>query len=151
MNVSEPTDYWIWTIQMARWRLPRELGIPLMDITAKSGIQAFAPTWENLNAYKRGEMSEFEYSRRYFDKVIPTLSTHPQEWAKLEHSKNLTLACYCQAGRYCHRHLFAVLATTYLQSKGHRVLFMGEMVEHPNHTRFMVRQPHDSPYHSHDG
>lgn len=121
----------IWTVQMSQWRLARDNDIQFMDITVKSGNQIFAPTWENLRAYKDGLMSKQEYSKLYYDKVLSTVSTHAGEWQKLLSNKRLALACYCRAGEYCHRHLFAVLAVTYMQSVGRTVEFMGELLPSP--------------------
>lgn len=125
-------EYWIFTIQVPMWRLARDLNIPVIDITAKSGIKAFAPHWEDLMAYRRGEMDNREYSLRYYEKVIPTLRMAPKEWEVLTKHKTFALACYCAPGSFCHRHLFAMLGVTYLQTLGHSVEFQGELVPHPN-------------------
>lgn len=133
-------DYWIFTVQMGMWRYPRDLRIPLIDITAKSGIQAFAPHWDDLMTYKRGGMSNQEYSHRYYDKVIPTLRTHPEEWKKIKEHKTFALACYCKPGNFCHRYLFGMLAVNYLQSLGETVEFQGELIPHPNNKHFYSRE-----------
>lgn len=101
-----------------------------MDITVKSGIQEFAPSWENLRLYKAGQMHHTEYSKAYYAKVIPTLKTHPEQWANLLEYKNIAFACYCKAGDYCHRHLFSALYVTFVQSLGMSVRFAGELTPH---------------------
>mgnify|MGYP000048738757 CR=1 FL=1 len=132
-------DFWIFTLQIPMWRYARAMNIPVIDITAKSGIKAFAPHWDDLNAYRRGEMDNHEYSQRYYEKVIPTLRTNPQEWEILTKNRTYALACYCRPGNFCHRHLFAMLSVTYLQSLGHSVEFQGELVPHPNNLHFFSR------------
>lgn len=132
-------DFWIFTIQISMWRYARDLNIPLVDITAKSGIKTFAPHWDDLMAYKRGEMDNEEYSRRYYEKVIPTLRTKPQDWEILSKNKTYALACYCRPGDFCHRHLFAMLSVTYLQTQGHVVEFKGELYPHPNNRHLYRR------------
>jgi len=126
-----PTNYWLWTIQMSQWRYARDMNIPLIDITVKSGIKTFAPTWDNLNAYRAGTMSKHEYALAYYDKVINSFTTHAEDWKILERSPNAAFACYCKPGDFCHRHLFAPLAAMYLQSLGCSVLFQGELIPHP--------------------
>lgn len=121
------------------WRYARYLNIPVVDITAKSGIQAFAPHWHDLMAYKRGEMGNEEYSRRYYDKVIPTLRNSPEEWEILTKNHTYALACYCRPGDFCHRHLFGMLTVTYLQQLGHTVQFQGELVPHVNNLHQFTR------------
>ncbi|MGL5466586.1 MAG: DUF488 family protein, N3 subclade [Shewanella sp.] len=118
----------IWTIQMSQWRLARDNDIQFMDITVKSGNQVFAPTWDNLRAYQDGRMTKEEYSSLYYNKVIASIKTHPQEWGQLLNHKKIALACYCRAGDFCHRHLFSVLAVSYIQSKRQKVEFMGELL-----------------------
>jgi uncharacterized protein YeaO (DUF488 family) len=125
--MSQDKDYHIWTIQIGAWRLARDNGIALIDVTVKSGINSFAPTWENLRAYKAGLMSKEEYTRQYYDKVISSSDYNLDEWRKLADNRLMALACYCKAGDYCHRHLFAPLVITYLQSLGKRVIFHGEL------------------------
>lgn len=133
-------DYWIFTIQMSRWRYARDLNIPIIDITAKSGIETFAPAWDNLKLYKQGQMSDWEYSLRYYSKVIPTTDSKSSDWSLLKKNKTFALACYCKPGEFCHRHLFSVLAATYLQSLGNRVVQMGELVPHPDNLHYYFKQ-----------
>jgi hypothetical protein len=133
-------DYWVFTIQISRWRYARDLNIPMIDITAKSGIQTFAPNWEDLMAYKRGEVDNHEYSIRYLKKVLPTVQTHPDDWEILRRHKTFALACYCKSGEFCHRHIFSALVVTYLQSLGEQVQFKGEMIPHPDNLQYYYRQ-----------
>lgn len=131
-------SYAIWTIQIGRWRYARDMNIPLVDITVKSGIQAFAPTWENLSAYRAGTMDKREYAQRYYEKVLEGFKTDQREWAALEVRRNMAFACYCKSGDFCHRHLFAPLYIAYLQSLGRRVQFMGEMEPSIQNRHFYV-------------
>jgi uncharacterized protein YeaO (DUF488 family) len=118
----------IWTVQISNWRLVREKDISLLDITVKSGVQAFAPSWDNLRAYKAGLMSQSEYTSRYYDKIINSAEQNISAWQNLTEKRSMALACYCRAGEYCHRHIFAPLAIAYLQDLGHQVVFHGELL-----------------------
>ena len=138
-------DYWIWTTQIGRWRHARDLGIPLIDITVKSGIQAFAPTWDNLNAYRAGTMDKREYAQRYYEKVLENFRHNQGEWQALESNRNMAFACYCKTGDFCHRHLFAPLYIAYLQSLGKHVLFMGELMPHPDNQVLYDRPVEPAP------
>jgi uncharacterized protein YeaO (DUF488 family) len=126
--VIEYKDYWIWTIQMARWRYAKFLEIPFFDITVKSGNKLFAPSWDFLQDYRAGKITEAEYTVQYLAKVEPSIKTHPQEWAKFEGEHNIALACYCKPEDFCHRHIFAGLLTNYLRSKNHIVELKGELL-----------------------
>lgn len=118
----------IWTMQISNWRMAREHQIAMLDITVKSGIQAFAPSWENLRAYKDGQLSQSEYTMRYYQKVLENSGRCKSDWDDLTKNRSVALACYCRVGEYCHRHLFAPLAIAHLQSLGHRVVFRGELM-----------------------
>lgn len=94
----------IWTIQMAKWRnLPKD--IELIDITAKSGNQAFAPDFHAVMKYKRGDLYEDQYTTLYRRKMACSYRTKTDEWRTLMGKGRIALACYCQAGVFCHRHL----------------------------------------------
>lgn len=102
------------TVQLAKWRLVRELGIHLLDITAKSGNPAFAPRYADLMAYKHHEMTWEEYEARYRLKMRESQRDAPQEWFKLlELPQQVALACYCPVGQKCHRFIFRDILTDY--------------------------------------
>ena len=42
-----------WTLQMGKWRLAKSRNIEVIDITAKSGIAAFAPDFALVMQYKQ--------------------------------------------------------------------------------------------------
>lgn len=125
---QDDDTHWLWTVQLARHRLVKTLGIRLFDITVKSGIQAFSPTWDMLRAYKSGNMSETEYERLYIQKVKDTLETSPELWQEFKKEKNIAIGCYCTPGVFCHRLIFTNLLTQYLCSQGREVVNKGEII-----------------------
>lgn len=91
---------------MAQWRsLPKD--IELIDITAKSGIQAFAPDFHAVMKYKRGDLYEDQYTKLYRRKMSASYRTNREEWQKLMAKGKIALACYCKDDAFCHRHLLA--------------------------------------------
>lgn len=92
-----------------------------------SGVKAFAPDFAAVMAYKRGEMSEEEYTARYLEKMGHSRVENKRAWDYLETYPRLAAACYCKAGVFCHRHLFVQLAKTHLESYGLEVELMGEL------------------------
>lgn len=48
--------YKLYTIQLAKWRLAKGRNIFLINITAKSGVTAFAPSYARVMEYVRGEL-----------------------------------------------------------------------------------------------
>jgi hypothetical protein len=101
----------LWTIQVSKWRLAKERSIRFMDTTVKSGYSLFAPTWDMVLAHKRGPdveggMTDEQYSKLYRDMLVRSWQTRRQEWMNfLQDDDMYALACYCQEGKFCHRHL----------------------------------------------
>lgn len=91
-------------------------------------MSAFAPDFANVMAYKRGEMSEAEYTVQYKHRMRQSLSTEPEKWEQLKEHKEVALACYCASGQFCHRHLFADMMARYLEKEGFKVVQMGEVL-----------------------
>jgi uncharacterized protein YeaO (DUF488 family) len=118
----------LYTVQLAKWRLVRELGITLLDITAKSGAPCFAPRFEDVMAYKHNELTEEDYTDRYLLRMRQSRRDQPEEWEKLKTlSDRIALACYCKPGVFCHRHLFRDLLVDYLKDARFEVECQGEL------------------------
>jgi uncharacterized protein YeaO (DUF488 family) len=115
-------------MQLAQWRLAKQREISLLDITAKSGILAFAPNFQLVMDYKRGQISEAEYTKHYAEKMEHSKEYYPQRWATLSHYRAVALTCYCPAGQFCHRHLFAKIMEEFLHKQDIPVKQMGELL-----------------------
>lgn len=123
-------------MQISMWRYAKWLNIPVIDITAKSGIREFAPEWQNLMLYKRGEMGIEEYSQLYLEKLIRNFERDRSKWENITWNKTVAIACYCRPGDFCHRHLFTTLLGVYLKARGDKATLMGELYPHPNNYEF---------------
>lgn len=122
----------VWTIQLGKWRLAKEKDIALLNITAGSGVQAFAPDFDLVKAYKRGEVPEEAYTEFYHRRMGESRKRFPQLWEQLSEKKRVALACYCKAGVYCHRLLFVPMMKQYLEEKQepgkhYKVMYQGEL------------------------
>ena len=84
-------------------------GVKGVDVTVKSAsgkARAFAPTWDMVMGYKRGEIGEAEYTRRYLallDKV--PVETWRWLYSQAAEGGGVTVLCYCRDGWFCHSHL----------------------------------------------
>lgn len=128
----EKTENQVWTIQLGRWRLAKELGIELVDITVKSGVyrdgtSVFGPREDYLWLYKKGQMSDEEYTRLYKARMAISQRKYPEEWERLALLPKAAYACYCAAGKFCHRHDFVTVLEEYLLSRNHTVVKQGEL------------------------
>lgn len=125
----------IWTIQISRHRLATHQDIHLLDITAKSGIKAFAPDFHQVMRFKYKEIGEVEYTKLYEERMRYSLRAYPNVWDTLKNHPRVALACYCQANNFCHRHLFSVMMGKYLESQGYTPVLEGELLPPPIDTK----------------
>lgn len=80
-------------------------------------------------AYKEGRMSEASYTELYDEKMAESRDMHRAVWDRLSAHSHAAYACYCPAGKFCHRHLFIQHAKSHLESLGWRVALMGELTK----------------------
>lgn len=116
----------IWTSQMAKHRLAKELGVFFLDTTAMTGVRHFAPEMRNVRLYKDGVLGEEEYTRLYVDKMRQSVKANRSVWDDLAQHDRIIAACYCKAGAFCHRHLWLDLVTKYFAAQKVLVIDMGE-------------------------
>jgi len=119
----------IWTIQMAQHRLASKAGIYLLDTTAKSGVPQFAPDYSNVILFKNNQITKEEYTSRYETKMRWSFRGYPEVWETLKQHENVAVACYCAAGEFCHRHLFAKMMQAYLVKYRFNVNMVGELTK----------------------
>jgi hypothetical protein len=125
--MSADTHYDLWTLQMSNWRYADHQEIKAINITVKSGVTAFAPDWETLMRYKRGQCPDEEYTEIYLTKMKKSQEDNPRHWDRLLHYNKMAYMCYCPEGKYCHRKLFVELAKEFIESKGGTVTIHGEL------------------------
>lgn len=122
----------IYTVQVAKWRLVRELGIHFLDITAKSGQPEFAPLYEDVMAFKHHKLTWDEYEKIYRQRMWQSRRDNPEAWEKLkELPEKVALACYCKAEEpHCHRRIFKELLGDYLKDAQQDVVLKGEITNY---------------------
>lgn len=119
----------LYTIAIPQWRKAKEKNIELFDITVKSGYEPFAPYKDVLYAYKRGEISDDQYTDIYLNKLREHFRAHPEDFQNLlERDAQLAVACYCKAGKFCHRHLFIEFISQVAQDNEYDLIYNGEIV-----------------------
>lgn len=119
----------VYTMQLAKWRLAAKKNIEVVDITAKSGNPAFAPDFENVMKYKRGEMGEEEYTQLYVQKMQESVKANRQDWLNLINRENYALACYCTPGDFCHRHIMRKILSGIAKKLNSEFIYLGELTE----------------------
>lgn len=117
----------ICTIQLAKWRLAKREHYHILNITAQSGLDCFAPEFGNVRAYKNGDLTEEQYIERYLLKMRDSYTRFKSEWAKLKEHPKIAIACYCGSDTYCHRRTFNELLQKYLAAEKVACVFRGEL------------------------
>ena len=111
----------IWTAQMNK---TKGKGYPVLDITIKNKDKfgkIFAPTWKMVMDYKKGAITDEEYTSQYHTMMLTSYEIHRDLWEELLNKDEIVLMCFCRAGQFCHRHLL----TNYLVTLGAE--YMGEL------------------------
>lgn len=98
----------------------------IKDITIKScdeDIWFLAPTWELVEQYKSGQISEEKFTHKYLDLINFRWDVLLPSKINNLIKKNVILVCYCPPGQFCHRKL----AAEFLVKKGGE--YIGEFKE----------------------
>ena len=82
----------------------------VLDTTIKSGAglgKVLQPSWEIVMGHKRGQISDEEYVEKYLAMLRQRYAADRQPFLDILAHEQVTLLCYCRAGKFCHRHLAA--------------------------------------------
>lgn len=101
----------------------------VLDATVKSGEKAFAPSWDIVMGYKKGEISEEEYTQTYLSMMRESFKSQHAAWEKIILWEKLAIACYCPPGDFCHRHLLKEYVKAWAEKNGLEVTILDE--SHP--------------------
>lgn len=117
----------IYTIQLAQHRKATALGIEVIDTTVRSGIPAFAPTWDIVGKVKSGVITEEQYTKQYRELMLKSCMTNLIAWNGLVAKEKIAIGCYCGADKFCHRHLLVKYIEGFCNSKNVPFRFCGEI------------------------
>lgn len=78
-----------------------------LDVTVKSGDSNFAPNWNMVMGYKRGDLTEDEYTQIYYQKMRKSYKENRKRWDEILKMDRVVFVCYCRSGDFCHRLLLA--------------------------------------------
>lgn len=95
----------IYTFQLANWRKVKELGVPYINTTIKSGEWRLAPTWNLLMAYRNGLIDDEQYTVAYNALLEERYNKEPEYFNALSNKDAVAFGCYCKPGKFCHRHI----------------------------------------------
>jgi hypothetical protein len=103
----------------------------VINVTVKSGLQMFAPTWRMVEGYLGGAMSKEQYTKLYLKMMEESWTKHQHRWetiitkAALE-GRVIVLTCYCRKGAFCHRHLLKKILAEKAESLSYHAIILPE-------------------------
>lgn len=107
----------VFTLSISNWRVAKATDVLIIDTTIKSKHPLFSPSWDIVMGHKNGSVSDEEYKheyRRILNRRIVETPDRFHEFFMLHQADRIALACYCPAGKFCHRHLLANAAGGYV-------------------------------------
>lgn len=97
------------------------------NITRKSGLKEFAPTWSMIWNRKMGNISVEEFTNQYKQLMKESQEVYNSIWRDLTDKEVITLACYCKSGSFCHRLILVDILKEYCKENGKEFVYLGEI------------------------
>lgn len=111
----------IYTAQLRRYR-----GDDLLDVTVKSGDSTFSPTWDMVRGIKNRSMGKGEYLEIYTRMMERSKEKERERWLEICNMEEVTVACYCRKGEFCHRYPLVDILVEFAKENGIEAKYMGE-------------------------
>jgi len=112
---------------MAKWRIARDQEIPFLDTTVKSGDKVFAPSWQIVMDVKAKIITPDEYTVHYTAMMRESYTHNKERWLEVCNMKQVAIACYCEEGHFCHRHVLAYMFQRVCHQHGISFKLRGEL------------------------
>ncbi|QAX96145.1 hypothetical protein [Vibrio phage vB_VmeM-Yong XC32] len=119
----------LYTCQVTKPELPREIGVPFIDTSIKSGWSQLAPSWEMVMGHKNNDpyWTDERYAAVFNEMMRKSYELDPDFWEDLLTSETLCLGCWCKAGKFCHRLLLVDIIEAMCKERGIDFEYCGEL------------------------
>ena len=118
----------LYTIQLGKWRKAVAMGVPLLDVSLRSGNHMFAPDAQLLHDYKAPPgIDTVEYTLRFKELMRERLPYMHDEWLTQINKPTLAIACYCGPDDFCHRKILIGLFEGVCRQQGVEFEYCGEI------------------------
>lgn len=114
----------LYTIQNGKYRKAKG---QFVDVTAKSGVIYFAPSWELVLGIKNNRMTWEEYTSCYTEMMRESFKEKQLVWLKLFDFEEVTIGCYCPSGSNCHRYLLIDMFKKIADRYNYKFEYCGEI------------------------
>lgn len=118
----------IYTLQISQHRKLKVKypDIPIFNSTFGSGYKLMAPTWAILGKYKK-DQDEAAYIAAFMPLMRERMITDRETWLAIARGGNFGVGCYCNPGKFCHRHLLVQLFEEFCKQENIPFENMGEL------------------------
>lgn len=118
----------LYTAQMAVKCDPSYLVIDTIVKSSQPPWDAFKPTWDIVMGHKSGKLSDARYIRTYYALMKDSLEKNRPTFNRVIYSHvPVVLKCYCQPGKFCHRHLLVKLFEKMCEKQEIPFQYLGEL------------------------
>lgn len=118
----------LYTLQIAKYKLAVNERLLMYDTTVKSGGDSpFKPTWEIVLGHKKGEITNEQYTEKYYQLMRESFKTRRKEWFDFLSQERAVIACYCPKECFCHRFLLVDILEKVAKSKNIPFTYLGEL------------------------
>lgn len=119
----------LWTARICNADAAVRMGVPVVNITVKSGEKAFAPTWDMVGKVKdiNHPYDADCYTEDYIDLMECSMLENAEQWDDLLAMDEVAIACYCHEKVFCHRHLLKDILFKEAMDRGIDFNYMGEV------------------------
>lgn len=93
--------------------------LPIIDVTvANKKEKVFSPTWSMVMDFKKGSLSEEDYTEMYYEHMRESHRLYRSRWEEVLNMDVVVLKCFCNDDDFCHTNLladiFVKLGATYM-------------------------------------
>lgn len=107
----------------------KDISENFVNITRKSGVKEFAPTWDMIIEYKSNKMSKYDYINKYKSLMKESYKCNKSEWYELLYSRDIiTLGCYCKPHEFCHRYILKDIIEILCNVHNIKFYYLGELL-----------------------
>lgn len=124
----------LYTVQLAHHNKAAQMGIPVINVTIKSGEQTFAPSWQMVLAHKDGVSlthlhlsADEDYKLNFRAMMGESWKNNKARWIEVASMENVAIMCYCKSCNFCHRFLLIDYFRAVCDSLHIPFCYMGEI------------------------
>lgn len=97
------------------------------DVTIKTGNPIFSPSWQMVWNKKMNKITEEEFTELYINRMRKSMIDNKSAWLELCSEDVVSLACYCDLGKFCHRNILVGLLEEFCIANEKEFIYLGEL------------------------